>query len=229
MTYDTYNRGVIRYDGVNYTNIYTCPFGRIICVADIAVDDLGNAFIITGPESSNIVSDSLIVLSPNGQVIKKFSFSFNSYNAYGAFILNNVYYVGLGPSNPMNPNTLIPITFSGNSVSAGQPIAMPATPFPLSDFASCNPGKPLSMKNNDISNEWTIYPNPFHNETTVTFASTQENCIIILTDMLGKEVRKINFSGKELSVEKNELEAGMYFLQVIDKTHQIISRKLIIE
>ena len=124
-----------RYDGSSLTTVYTLSVSRQMAVADIAVDDSGNFIIVTGPTA--IHSDSLLVISPTGQVLREYNFAFNCYNAYGSFLKNNVLYIGLGPGNTVHPNTLIPVTIAPDSVSAGSPLAMPSTNF-FHDLASCN-------------------------------------------------------------------------------------------
>jgi hypothetical protein len=48
-------------------------------------------------------------------------------------------------------------------------------------------------------------------------------------DVLGKEVRSINFSGSQLVIEKGELNAGIYFMQVISENEMIANKKMVIQ
>lgn len=78
------------------------------------------------------------------------------------------------------------------------------------------------------TSEITISPNPFTSKTTIIFSQEQENCIIKIIDILGKEVKIISFTGKQLIMEKGEIQEGVYFVQVIcNKT--IINRKIVIQ
>ncbi len=74
----------------------------------------------------------------------------------------------------------------------------------------------------------TVYPNPFSSQTNICFNQEQKHSIIKIMDVLGKEVRSIDFSGKYLSIEKGEMKDGIYFLQVIDENKNLVSRKIII-
>lgn len=113
-------REIVRYDGNTLNVIYTTPLGTTIGVADLAVDDNGNVYVVTSPGGS--MADNILVISPTGQVLQQYPFSYSVLHAYGCFLMNGVLYLGLGESNPTSPNTLLPITFSGGTATAGAPI-----------------------------------------------------------------------------------------------------------
>ena len=48
-------------------------------------------------------------------------------------------------------------------------------------------------------------------------------------DIQGKKIKELNFTGKELIIEKGEIKNGIYFLQVIDENKNIENRKIIIQ
>lgn len=65
-----------------------------------------------------------------------------------------------------------------------------------------------------------VYPNPFSSSTTVAFGQAMTNADIHLYNVYGQEVRKIsNFSGTKLSIQKESLTAGIYFLQIKNEQH----------
>ena len=59
-----------------------------------------------------------------------------------------------------------------------------------------------------------IYPNPFTSQTNITFNEPQKNTTIKITDVLGKEIKTITFTGKQCVIEKGEMKAGVYFVEV---------------
>ncbi|MCX6232088.1 MAG: T9SS type A sorting domain-containing protein [Bacteroidetes bacterium] len=75
----------------------------------------------------------------------------------------------------------------------------------------------------------SIYPNPFTAQTTITFNDTQKNTTIILRDLLGKAIKTMKVNGKQLILEKEELKAGIYFLQITDENQHIWIRKIVIQ
>ena len=48
-------------------------------------------------------------------------------------------------------------------------------------------------------------------------------------DVLGKEVKIINFVGKQLLIEREELRAGIYFVQILNDNKTVVNRKIIIQ
>lgn len=81
-------------------------------------------------------------------------------------------------------------------------------------------------KNNSI----TVAPNPFSQETTVTFYEELTNASAKLIDIQGREIKSILFSGNQLVIEKGEIKEGIYFLQIRNPQQQlIVTRKLIIQ
>lgn len=77
--------------------------------------------------------------------------------------------------------------------------------------------------------DFFISPNPFTSQTTISFNTEIKNATIKIVNVIGMEVRNINFSGSELVIEKEELQAGIYFLQVVSENRLITNRKIVIQ
>jgi hypothetical protein len=88
---------------------------------------------------------------------------------------------------------------------------------------------PSGIKTFTKDNKVSVYPNPFNSYTTISFATEINNATVKIVDVLGKEVRTVNFSGKQLMVEKGELNAGFYFIKVISEQNVIAQEKIIIQ
>lgn len=76
-----------------------------------------------------------------------------------------------------------------------------------------------------------VYPNPFSDEATVrinTSSVNLRNCVIVMYDLLGNQVQKINSENEEqFKIASNNLENGIYFLQV-QSGKKIYNQKIII-
>jgi uncharacterized repeat protein (TIGR03803 family) len=81
-------------------------------------------------------------------------------------------------------------------------------------FKYCGVAAATGIAKNSEDTEINVYPNPFNSQTTITFAQEQKNAVIKIMDVLGKEIKTINFTGKELIIEKAEIKAGTYFLHL---------------
>lgn len=80
-----------------------------------------------------------------------------------------------------------------------------------------------------VNNDILIYPNPFSSQTTIMFSEIQKNSTIKIIDMNGKEINTINFTGKELTIDKGILQNGIYLVQVSDENKCVTNKKIIIQ
>jgi len=77
--------------------------------------------------------------------------------------------------------------------------------------------------------QFTIYPNPFTSQTTIALNEDYKKATIKIIDVIGKEVKSINFSGKQYILERDDLKTGMYFIQVISENKIIATNKILID
>lgn len=110
--------------------------------------------------------------------------------------------------------------------STGGSYAVAVTKNSCVDTSACELSTVGITENNVLNNTVRIYPNPFSNQTTIAFDAEQKNTVVKITDVLGKEVRSINFTGKDLIIEKDEMNSGIYFVKINNEkgatTHRII-------
>lgn len=89
---------------------------------------------------------------------------------------------------------------------------------------------PLTTGTNTSNNSSgiTISPNPFTYQTSIIFNEEQKNTTIKIIDVLGKVIKIINFSGRQLTIEKEEMLEGIYLVEMHTEKG-IISKKLVIQ
>lgn len=75
--------------------------------------------------------------------------------------------------------------------------------------------------------EFLVFPNPFSQQLNVLFSEIQENTVIRILDMIGKEIRVVSFSGKTYSMERGTLAAGVYLLDIQSKDQQHTYKRII--
>ena len=80
-----------------------------------------------------------------------------------------------------------------------------------------------------VNDDILIYPNPFSSYTTLIFSEEQKNSTIKIIDVLGRQIKEINFTGKELIIEKGMMKEGIYFVQTTDEKRNIVNKKIIIQ
>lgn len=75
----------------------------------------------------------------------------------------------------------------------------------------------------------TISPNPFSTQTSIFFNESQKNTSIKIIDMLGKEIKTLSVTGKQIEIEKGEMRPGIYFLQIFSDQNNGVNKKIIIQ
>ncbi len=82
---------------------------------------------------------------------------------------------------------------------------------------------------------FSIYPNPFSTQTTITFNEEQKNTTIKIIDVMGRQIKSIDFKGRTLILEKEEMKPGIYFIQISDESFDklrmtnVVNRKIVVE
>jgi hypothetical protein len=227
MEYDSlYNKAesIVKYNGTGLTTIYTFPSTITATVADIAVDQYGDAWFFSGKDNGLFNTDTIKVFSPGGQPIKMLPFSYNTLNGYGCFLLNSVLFIGLGPSNGAHPNTLLPITVNPDTAFAGTPAKMHLTTS-YSDLASCTPGSPLGVSDPVVLQDVIVFPNPVKNYLTIQ-NNTNESLEFTLFDMTDRELLHRSFTTRE-SINIALLPPGIYLYKIMNKSGLLKSGKIL--
>lgn len=215
------NDYLLKYDGTTMASVYAF-FPKKVSAADIAVDASGNAWVVSGNGFGQ--ADSIVAISPSGQLLHQYAFTFNTGNAYGMFLVNDTLYLGLGPGNPTAPNTLLPVTFSGTTAIIGTPVPTPVTL--NGDLASCNPGSPLGLFDAGSSTQPGIYlfPNPSKGRVTITTSSAIT--LIQISNTLGQLVYQATpfDTGAEIKMKSK----GIYFV-TITCGNELVTKKVVVD
>ncbi len=78
-----------------------------------------------------------------------------------------------------------------------------------------------------------IFPNPTKDKFTISITSkTASNCTLTIKDMFGRELKKsnqpINAGFSQLNISCNELNSGIYFVEIADVNGKIMSQQKLI-
>lgn len=76
-----------------------------------------------------------------------------------------------------------------------------------------------------------VYPNPFIENFTLIISPTTtiKDAVMKIYDVCGKEVRAVSISSNETIIDRNELQNGIYFYQVIIDNKNIAKGKLVVQ
>ena len=110
--------------------------------------------------------------------------------------------------------------FVGNTLSPGVPIEL--NPY----LSTCDLATGLKEKNS--AQTISVFPNPATSSITITSSLTTIESIKI-TNLLGEELKTINVSGKQITIDRAELKTGICFVQATDENKNTINQKLILQ
>ena len=79
----------------------------------------------------------------------------------------------------------------------------------------------------NVSNDFTVYPNPFENEFTVDFPENLVGNEFSLIDMMGRTILSSTITEQSTTVDAGELKKGIYTISVTMKNGNRLSKKLI--
>ncbi len=200
----------------------------------ICTDNSGSVYI-TGYFNSDSITFGNITLPNRGMFVTKYD---NSGNVIWAKGEGGGYSVG-GKSIVTDRNGSIIVAGEFNSPS----ITFDGTTLlnPTTTTTALNVNYYVAKLNSTTGigeliadNSISIYPNPFTSQTTISFSSEQTNTSIKITDVVGKEIKTINFTGTQYILEKGIMKAGIYFVQItsFDKlrmTQEVVNRKVVVQ
>jgi trimeric autotransporter adhesin len=81
----------------------------------------------------------------------------------------------------------------------------------------------------DVTIGLSVFPNPFNASTVISFDNEQTNITVFVKDMQGKLLKQELFSGKEFSLSKSGLSAGVYVLEISKAGKPIANNKIVVE
>lgn len=105
-----------------------------------------------------------------------------------------------------------------------------ATPVTISyQFNKCTAGY-TSVSEAVFANQVTLYPNPTNDYSVLAFNDNSKTHQVTIFDLAGKTIRTYNnYELATLKIERNELKAGIYFVNVVNSDNQSATMKLMIQ
>lgn len=121
--------------------------------------------------------------------------------------------------------TVSPAATTTYTVNATDPAGCAAAPVTVTVTVDpCTGIQSQTLKTTIIN----VFPNPFNTQTTIDLNAGYKNATLKIIDVLGKELKSINFNGKQIVLQREELNNGIYFIQIISENKIIATNKIII-
>lgn len=86
----------------------------------------------------------------------------------------------------------------------------------------------VSVQYPEAKPEITISPNPLHTSGTLEIGSIQGAVNVDIHDITGKIVRQMDYTNQPITLSRNGLQSGLYFLTVKQKGEIIATTKLVL-
>jgi hypothetical protein len=123
-----------------------------------------------------------------------------------------------------------PCTTNTNPSDINRALVIPATATTICyTYNSCEACGAPNSTNEIVEIPMTIAPNPFSSKAIVTFNTPIVNGEARLTSLTGQMVRNYQVDGTQLTILKNELVPGIYFLNVVTENGISAAQKLIVQ
>ncbi len=129
-------------------------------------------------------------------------------------------------------NWLTDLNISNGSIPFLSSLLTQSQPITLMNSSNFYDTKCITIGIPEIRNQQLIMeitPNPFTSQTTISFSEEQKNTLIIITDIVGKELKTTTLTGRQLVIDKGEMQAGIYFVQIIDSNNTKITKKIVVQ
>ncbi len=97
-----------------------------------------------------------------------------------------------------------------------------------STTSDCKDLLALTIQRVNAKNQVRTYPNPFTDKLTIIFDDETIKWDVVISDVLGKEIQRFNQVSKQLTVDRNEMKNGVYFLKFSDKDEAFV-KKIIVQ
>ncbi|MFA6923364.1 MAG: T9SS type A sorting domain-containing protein [Bacteroidales bacterium] len=101
--------------------------------------------------------------------------------------------------------------------------------WPCGVGVSCYTPTGLSEKSNQ--EVFNVYPNPFTTNFTlkISDAPILKNAMLKINDVCGREVKNISINNHETTIDKGDLQSGIYFYNIINNNEKITNGKLVVQ
>ncbi|MES2763420.1 MAG: T9SS type A sorting domain-containing protein [Bacteroidota bacterium] len=90
-------------------------------------------------------------------------------------------------------------------------------------------GAGVGIKENNLNNAVSVYPNPFTNVITLSSEKINlQQADVIITDVTGRQIEKLsNLNSYNTQINLEQLKAGVYFYSIIEKNKTLATGKII--
>jgi hypothetical protein len=141
-----------------------------------------------------------------------------------------------GPNMGDNNDPIDRIFLNNNYGGGAAPQQQWVTGLEIWDGWPCGVGvscysKPAGLAEIDNRKIYYIYPNPFNTSFTlqISNATILKKAVMKIYDVCSKEVKTVSISSNETTIERGELQSGIYSYSIINNNEKIMNGKLVVQ
>lgn len=226
---DIFPKYILKADSGQNNLIYTTPQGFSISVADLVADSIGNVWFFIASDTNIFATQFLCTISPTGTLLNQFPVSIYTMGAYGMFLKNNKFYIGI--SNSILFDKLLPFNILGSSIIFDSPIATNlVSSFGAIDLASCYNDIPTGFKEikKPTTSEIILYPNPTRDKLTVGKLPPKAQELYIINSMGAMVWQQDLKNETEVTITTSRFAPGMYAV-CVKTSKEVLVKKMVRE
>lgn len=157
-----------------------------------------------------------------------------TYDGFGTLVLPQGSFGNVALISEVRTNSLGPDSYNYTwyEVSTGKKLLYRSENNGSTTTVWCaDPAAPVGINTGYAKVKLNVFPNPMSEKVTFKIETDEKmiNATMILFNTLGQEVRSAKILGPELTIERGELENGVYFYSIIADNKTLIREKLVIQ
>jgi len=168
----------------------------------------------------------------------------SSYTGYSSFVTGSSTNINSVFNNPLfvSANSTTPnfhLTFASPSINSGNSSYTPSVSeidmdgeLRANGTVDCGADEyytTIGITENTSTNQYSLYPNPFSTETTVHTEIILKNATLTVYNSYGQKVKQMkNIWGQTITLYRDNLSSGVYFIQLKQNSKVIFAHKLVI-
>jgi hypothetical protein len=207
----------------------TCSDGKYD-VTSIAVDSQGSTYLSGTTICPAIFFGPMVLINSGSDDSVLMKYDVNGNELWGKIVGGNSWEYGAKTIVDQSDNSYLLGSFLSSSISFDGTLLNNSGTGSNSNqifFSKLNSLLDTAAFENDLS--FTVFPNPVSSNSMINFNEDLDNASLTLFDISGKEIRRQVFSGKQLTFEKGNLSAGIYFIKISTNDKKSNIKKIVIE
>lgn len=91
-------------------------------------------------------------------------------------------------------------------------------------------GNTTSLQENALpASAVSVHPNPISSQAIFSFKEPVYEALLKIYDLFGREIRRVEFSGKQIILQREDLVSGLYFYQITSGSKSVAKGRVVVQ